>query len=256
MARIRTIKPELPHSESMGKVSRDARLLFIQLWTIADDAGRARGHSRMLASLLYPYDDDARDLISGWLDELEAVGAVRRYQVDGESYLDIPNWLKHQKIDKPSASKYPAFVEPSRLFASPRELSPPDQGPRTKDQGREGIKERTTDTREDERTWERIRQVYPLGTYRESSWLTAERSFRQLVENGISTHADLLGSVEDYRRQKEATGKVGTQYVLAPNKFFADNEWRGPFPLPLTKADVRLAGNLSVAADFVKDMTQ
>jgi hypothetical protein len=106
MARIRTIKPEFPQSETMGRVSRDARLLFIQLWTIADDSGRTRGHSRVLASLLYPYDDDAKDLLPAWLDELDAVGAIRRYAVDGDTYLEICNWLKHQRIDKPSVREY------------------------------------------------------------------------------------------------------------------------------------------------------
>lgn len=35
MARIRSIKPEFPQSESIGKLSRDARPLFVLLWTIA-----------------------------------------------------------------------------------------------------------------------------------------------------------------------------------------------------------------------------
>ena len=118
MARIRTIKPEFPHSESMGRISRDSRLTFIQLWTIADDCGRLRGNSRMLASLLFPYDDDAPKLIPGWLDEMEQIGAIRRYEVDGSNYLDIPKWLNHQKIDKPSKSKIPEFVEGSRGFAN------------------------------------------------------------------------------------------------------------------------------------------
>lgn len=135
MARIRTIKPEFPQSESMGRVSRDARLLFIQLWTIADDEGRARAASRMLASLLFPYDDDAPDLIEGWLAELEQEGCIVRYQVDGSTYLQIAKWLSHQKIDKPSASKIPPFDEESRILANPREVSPLDLGPRTKDQG-------------------------------------------------------------------------------------------------------------------------
>jgi len=130
MARIRTIKPEFPQSESMGRVSREARLLFILLWTICDDAGRARASSRMLASLLYPYDDDAPTLIERWLCELEAEGCVRRYAVDGNTYIDVPNWLKHQKIDKPSQSRFPEFVEASRIVASPREASALDLGPR------------------------------------------------------------------------------------------------------------------------------
>lgn len=137
MARIRTIKPEFPQSESMGRVSRDARLLFILLWTLADDGGRLRGNSRMLASLLYPYDDDAKGLIEGWLGELEGEGCVGRYSVDGDSYIEIFNWQKHQKIDKPSLSKIPAFDESSRILANPREVSSEDQGSRTKDQGKD-----------------------------------------------------------------------------------------------------------------------
>jgi len=134
MARIRCIKPEFPQSESIGRLSRDARLLFVELWTIADDAGRARAASRMLASLLFPYDNDAPGLIDGWLRELEAEGCVVRYEVEGSTYLQVANWLKHQKIDKPSASRLPQFDEASRKVAKPREPSAPDLGPRTLDQ--------------------------------------------------------------------------------------------------------------------------
>lgn len=133
MARIRTIKPEFPQSESMGRVSRDARLLFIMLWTLADDSGRTRAASRMLASLLFPYDDDAASLIDGWLEELEGEGCIVRYQVEGTTYLQIAKWLSHQKIDKPSASKFPSIDDGSRILANVRESSPLDQGPRTKE---------------------------------------------------------------------------------------------------------------------------
>jgi len=135
VARIRTIKPELPQSESLGRVSRDARLLFINLWTIVDDSGRTRAASRLLASLLYPYDEDAATLIDGWLSELESIGAVRRYQAEGSSYLDIPNWLKHQKIDKPSNSRLPAFDDGVANPREPSRILAPDLGPRTMDLG-------------------------------------------------------------------------------------------------------------------------
>lgn len=137
MARIRTIKPELPHSPTLKRVSRETRLCFVLLWTLADDAGRARGGSRLLASLLYPYDDDAVDHMETWLSDLAGIGAIRRYVIDGEEYLDIPGWLKHQKIDKPSAAKYPEFVESSRPLASIREPSPPE-GKGEEGKGREG----------------------------------------------------------------------------------------------------------------------
>lgn len=141
MARIRTIKPEFPQSQSMGRVSREARLLFVLLWTVVDDSGRTRGNSRMLASLLYPYDDDAAAGIDDWMAELEAENCLIRYRVNGNDYLEICNWLSHQKIDKPSKSKLPGFDEGSRILAKPREASSLDldldldqgYGPRTKE---------------------------------------------------------------------------------------------------------------------------
>lgn len=146
MARIRTIKPEFPQSESIGRLSRDARLLFIQIWTLADDEGRARASSRGLASALYPFDDDVRDLIDGWLCELQRERLITRYEVEGSTYLEVNNWRKHQKIDRPSKSRLPGFDEASRVFderstitrgASDADLGPRtvDLVPRTKDQG-------------------------------------------------------------------------------------------------------------------------
>ena len=115
--RIRTIKPEFWESETLGRVSREARLLLVGLFSSCDDSGRTRASSRLLASRLFPYDDDAARLLPKWLAELEAEGCVRLYQAEGEQFLDIPKWLNHQKIDKPSPSKFPEFREDSRGFA-------------------------------------------------------------------------------------------------------------------------------------------
>ena len=87
---------------------------------MADDSGRLRGNSRMLASLLYPYDDDVPGLIDGWMQELEKENCIVRYQSEGQSYISLLNWLIHQKIDKPSASKLP---EPPGDSTKPREPS-------------------------------------------------------------------------------------------------------------------------------------
>jgi hypothetical protein len=140
MARIRTIKPEFPQSESMGAVSRDARLLFIMLFTLADDEGRLRGNSRMLASLLFPYDADAPKLIDKWVDELITQRCIVRYQIEDATYVEICKWLNHQKIDRPSKSKIPAPPEGSKTFANIREDSLLDQGrDQGKDQGKQLI---------------------------------------------------------------------------------------------------------------------
>lgn len=136
MSRIRTIKPEFQQSESMGRVSRDARLLFIQLWTQVDDLGRSRASSRMLASLLFPFDDDAPRLIEGWLAELEREGCILRYIAEGSTYLQVQNFGKHQKIDHPSPSKLPPPPDKTESLARIREDSrdlAPDLVPSTLD---------------------------------------------------------------------------------------------------------------------------
>jgi hypothetical protein len=134
----------------MGRVSRDARLTFILLWPQCDDHGRLRGNSRMLASLLFPCDEDAPEMIDRWLKELEDEGCIVRYETAGAPYLAVCNW-SHQKIDHPSASKFPpppsqkkpkkTKLSPREPSANARERSPLDQGSRTK----EGIKDQGED---------------------------------------------------------------------------------------------------------------
>jgi hypothetical protein len=211
MARIRTIKPEFPQSESIGKLSRDARLLYIQLWTIVDDAGRARAASRMLASLLYPYDDDARDLIDGWLLELEEGDHVRRYEVDGSQYLEIVKWLEHQKIDKPSKSRLPEFVEGSRTVAKVREASATDLGPSTLDLGPENASRSRAASPSNE-DFENLKKVYPRrnGNY---GWKAAERKFNSLVKTGVDPQA----IIEAARRLANSLhSKIGTEFIPMP----------------------------------------
>lgn len=211
MARIRTIKPEFPQSESIGKLSRDARLLYIQLWTIVDDAGRARAASRMLASLLYPYDDDARELIEGWLSELEEGQHIRRYEVDGSQYLEIVKWLDHQKIDKPSKSRLPEFVEGSRTVAKPREASATDLGPSTLDLGpKNASRSRAASPSSDD--FENLKKVYPRrkGNY---AWKAAERKFNSLVKTGVDPKVIIAAAV---RLGETLRARVGTEFIPMP----------------------------------------
>jgi hypothetical protein len=106
MRRIRTIKPEFFESETVARLGIFARLLFVALWTLADDAGRLRGAPRLIASQVFPYDDVIHEVETG-LIEIEVQKLIRRYRVNGSSYILITGWLEHQKIDKPSKSKLP-----------------------------------------------------------------------------------------------------------------------------------------------------
>lgn len=121
MARIRTIKPETSEDEKLGQVSRDARLMFILLWTICDDHGRFRAAPVHLRSRLFGYDDVSLTEVADWLGELAGIGRVRLYEVDGERYGVVANWTKHQRIDNASKPLYP---EPPTVGDVPPPTSP------------------------------------------------------------------------------------------------------------------------------------
>jgi hypothetical protein len=94
MARIRSIKHGFFTNEELADCSRDARLLFIGLWVIADREGRLKDRPRKIKVEVFPYDDVE---VSPLLDELQQAKFLIRYQVNGEPYIQILNFTKHQR---------------------------------------------------------------------------------------------------------------------------------------------------------------
>jgi len=80
------------------------------------------------------------------------------------------------------------------------------------------------------KTKERCAAIYPAGTYRGTSWITAERQIGKLLDAGEDAE-EIVARTAEYSAQCIAKGSVGTQFVLSPAKFYVD-EWRGPFPIP------------------------
>lgn len=119
MARIRSIKPELPQDAKLASVSRVARYHFVLLFTIADDAGYFRAAPRMLLGQLYPHDADVNEKeLTRMNNELADIGVVEfRTTPDGPiGYL--VNWNKHQRIDRPSSSHLrDSFASHSRVVS-------------------------------------------------------------------------------------------------------------------------------------------
>ncbi|MCB1723231.1 MAG: hypothetical protein KDJ39_06005 [Gammaproteobacteria bacterium] len=103
MARIRTIKPEFWTSEKVVECSRDARLLFIGLWNFSDDHGIHPDSVKRIKMEIFPGDFDIdAESIRRMIDELSIHCLIRRYSVDGEDFLKVEGWDKHQKIDRPT----------------------------------------------------------------------------------------------------------------------------------------------------------
>lgn len=109
MARIRTVKPEMFESESLAECSVTAMLTFVGLLTQADDSGRHRDHSAIIAGRLWALRPDHTPThVAHDLEELAAAGLVCRYTgCDGRTWLHIVKWDQHQRINKPTASRLP-----------------------------------------------------------------------------------------------------------------------------------------------------
>ena len=108
MARKRIIDPSFWIDEEIGKISPEARLLYIGLWGICDD-NYATFPNKLgeLKIQIFPYDNVKVDKL---LKELADIGKILPFKDrDGQDYWYLKNLLKWQKIDRPSSPKYPKY---------------------------------------------------------------------------------------------------------------------------------------------------
>ena len=106
MARSRNIKPGFFLNEGLGGIEPLARLLFVGLWCIADREGRLEDRPKRIKIEVLPYDDCDADKL---LASLHDAGFIERYSADGNDYIQINNFAKHQNPHpKEAASVIPA----------------------------------------------------------------------------------------------------------------------------------------------------
>lgn len=116
MARARNIKPGFFKNETLAELPMAYRLLFIGLWIIADREGRLEDRPKRIRMEIFPADDVDCD---AGLQALVDAGMVRRYEVEGNKFIDIPSFLQHQK---PHPREVPSTIPPcpSNTKAQPR----------------------------------------------------------------------------------------------------------------------------------------
>ena len=115
MARKRMIDPSIWINEDFGSLSILAKLVFIGLFSIADDEGRGKASPAYIKAVLFPYNDDLRVAdIEKALSEISSKMSVIFYSCDENKYYTLTSWNKWQKIDKPSESSIPAYEEDNK----------------------------------------------------------------------------------------------------------------------------------------------
>lgn len=106
MARARNIKPSFFTNDTLAEIDPLGRLLFAGMWTIADREGRLEDRPKRIKAEVLPYDDCDVD---GLLNDLQKHGFILRYEADGQCYIQILAFTKHQNPHvKESASTIPA----------------------------------------------------------------------------------------------------------------------------------------------------
>jgi hypothetical protein len=266
--RARNIKPKLFKNELLGSADPLITILFEGLWCCADREGRLEDRPLRMCAEIFPYRRAVTEKkVAKWISWLDEHGFIDCYEVAGKRYIQIVNFRKHQTPHVNEApSEIPALtlehlppspgalptkegstshqapkhfaLNPESGFLNPesslRELrTSPQEGSRREVETEAAGKESPTSPPGDllEITT-RCRDAYPRGTYAHANWILAERALSKLIDEGIPP-AVLEGAARDYAAQQAAMGKVGSQYIRSPEKFYGQEFWRGPFEVPV-----------------------
>lgn len=130
MSRQRFIYPEIWHSEQVMGLTLGARLLWIGIFSTADDAGRRSASAASLKASIFPLDTIGPDTVRKWTRDVAESGLIRVYRdSQGALVLDVPNWSKYQNPKYKKPSKLEEFraksaLTPDQIFPDPA----PDPG--------------------------------------------------------------------------------------------------------------------------------
>jgi hypothetical protein len=252
MARARNIKPGIMANEHLAELLPLERLLFIYLWMLADREGRLEDRPKRIKAEALPYDVADVDAM---LSNLGGKGFLVRYEVEGDRFIQITGFAKHQRPHyNEAASDVPPMEQADDAYSGsssaqgkqgfqPREealrsdLLIPDslipdsntpQPPEGAGAAAPGKKVSSPYSAEFEDFW----REYPKRD-RSASKPDAWKSWKARLKQGVSAQ-DLITAATHYRQDQIAKGKVGTEFVKLPATFLGKGEhWKaflGPQP--------------------------
>jgi len=252
MARARNIKPSFFTSEQVADNCPLGRLLFIGLWTQADYKGDVEWKARTLKIQILPWDEcDIKQLAIN----LDKSGLIRFYSDGNNTYLNIPNFERHQnphKNEREKGSGIPEYSDEMRqridlntLAINPDKsrdkrnssqsdradsllLIPesPNLNPDSLALGSSAVADKPQSMIEIQ--FDAIWAAYPKreGANPRNKALSA---FKARIAEGIKPD-DIAAGVSRYLRYCQARGSIGTEYVMQAARFLGtekafENDW-------------------------------
>lgn len=231
MARSRNIKPGFFCNEDLSDIEPHGRLLFIGLWTLADKDGLLEYRVRRIKAQLFPYESVKVEKL---LEDLVQADFIEIYANDEQKYISIMNWDKHQNPHK--NEKVSVLPKPNKINGI--DIIPVKDGTSTDKIGKaQVITPDSFNLIPD--SFNPIWVHYPKRSGANPK-KKAEKALNARLKEGIDIKIIEAG-VKRYKAFCEATGKIGTEYIMQAATFFGpdrhfENQWE--IPKVERKADI------------------
>ena len=203
MSRKRMISPEFYTDEKVLDLPIPGRLLFIGMWNHADDEGILKNSPKQLKVQVYPADESITiNVIIEYIEKMAELKLVTKgTNIDDSPLLKITKWLDHQKINRPTPSKYvftPSVISEQsvRTHGTISEDSVNTHGGLTEDsrliednikesnRSKDNIKESAKKNLEKQKqdfTFSHVYDIYPI----KKSKVTSEKAFNRITKKNI-----------------------------------------------------------------------
>jgi hypothetical protein len=119
--RSRNIKPGFFINEDLAEIDPVGRLLFAGLWCLADREGKLEDRPKRIKGELFRFDDLSTEQIDLFLDKLDELKLIIRYEIEDHDYIKIVNFTKHQS---PHCNEKPSII-PDPLSDKTSTMPPP-----------------------------------------------------------------------------------------------------------------------------------
>ena len=244
--RIRSIKPEFWRSDDIDALSIPDRLLFIGLWSYVDDNGVGLFSLKDIVGDLFAGDmlRDSNETLIRVKEGLKALferALIEIYSQDGDTYLAITNWGKHQRVPNPNKPRYPRPSADSEtpLYLFNESLIRPNESLRTGtgEQGNRGTEEQIPPiapqggrsesepetrepTSEPTRQFDQFWSLYPNHDYPDAAVREFKRVLRRTGTERVTLVALLQGAqmLRDEHRDP--------RYIPTASKWLHDGGWK------------------------------
>lgn len=104
----RILKESLLYSRDIAQLTEAEEAFFYRLLVCADDHGRFFADPEVVRARCYPRGraEVTEEVVQGHLSRLVVLGMIQLYEDEGDSFLQIASWLKHQQ-KRATNSKFP-----------------------------------------------------------------------------------------------------------------------------------------------------